>query len=116
MINRGEIVRLAVVKSGMPKTRIAQRLGVHRNTIDNWFTRPDLEIEKILEIGKVIGYDFSEEINEMNKDIKVLKEPISAYNKLTRCEQELHRYMSQVIDLLEENTRLKAEIIRLNNS
>jgi predicted transcriptional regulator len=58
-LHRGETVANAVRESGMSLTALANRLGVSRRTVYNYFDRPDLSTETILEIGRIIHVDFS---------------------------------------------------------
>lgn len=80
MIHKGEIIEKAVRKTSFPITLLAKRLGRSRRHIYNLFSNRDISIEIIIEIGKIIQYDFSEEINELTKipenyKIDVISEP-----------------------------------------
>lgn len=65
MQHRGEIVKEAVYKSGFPITRLATRLRKSRRWMYNAFENTNLSVETILEIGLIIGYDFTDEIKEL---------------------------------------------------
>jgi predicted transcriptional regulator len=67
MIHKGEIIEKAVRKTGYPITLLAKRLGKSRRHVYNLFSNRDVSIEVILEIGKIIQYDFSEDINGLSK-------------------------------------------------
>jgi hypothetical protein len=79
MQHRGEIVERAVRQSGMPLTQLTKKLGKSRRWIYTAFENPVLSIEVILEIGKVIHHDFSNDINELKN-----------YRQLTTEAIELH--------------------------
>lgn len=49
----------AVRESGISLTSLAHKLGVSRRTVYNYFERPDLSAQTMLEIGKIIHVDFS---------------------------------------------------------
>ncbi len=67
MQHKGEITEKAVRESGMPLTKLTQRLKKSRRWIYNAFENPNLSIEYVLEIGKIIHHDFSEDIFELKK-------------------------------------------------
>jgi len=56
--NAGEIVELAIRRQEFSITELSRRLGVNRRSLYNWFTRKDLHPDLILQIGRIINYDF----------------------------------------------------------
>ncbi|MBM3184858.1 MAG: hypothetical protein FJZ67_01030 [Bacteroidetes bacterium] len=67
MQHKGEILEKAVRESGMPLTKLTQRLNKSRRWIYNAFENPNVSIDYILEISKIIHHDFSEDIVELKK-------------------------------------------------
>ena len=67
MQHRGEIVERAVRQSGYSLTKLTIRLGKSRRWIYHEFENPMLPIETIFEIGRIIHYDFSDELVELKK-------------------------------------------------
>jgi hypothetical protein len=67
MQHKGEILEKAVRDSGMPLTKLTQRLKKSRRWIYNAFENPNVSIDYILEIGKIIHHDFSDDIIELKK-------------------------------------------------
>ena len=67
MQHKGEILEKAVRDSGMPLTKLTQRLKKSRRWIYNAFENPNVTIDYILEIGKIIHHDFSDDIIELKK-------------------------------------------------
>lgn len=65
MIHRGEIVEAAVRQSGIAITEVAKRIGKSRRHMYNLFDDPNISIDTILKIGKVIHYDFGSDIPEI---------------------------------------------------
>lgn len=65
MIHRGEIVEQAVRKSGFPIAELARRMKRSRRHVYNLFENPNVSLDVILEVGKVIHHDFSEEFKEL---------------------------------------------------
>lgn len=95
MTHRGEIVEKAVRGSGIPLTRIADRLGKSRRWIYNIFETPDLSLDVILEIGKIIHYDFTKEIPQ-------LAPSYFTENPLIYTEQDAEFWKNKYFMLLEE--------------
>lgn len=62
MQHRGEIVEQAVRQSGLSLTKLAKRIGKSRKWIYDSFQNPNLSIENVIAIGKIIYHDFSLEI------------------------------------------------------
>ncbi|MEJ2902453.1 hypothetical protein [Pedobacter panaciterrae] len=56
--NAGEIVELAIRRQEINITELSRRLHVNRRTLYNWFTKNDLHPDLILQIGRIINYDF----------------------------------------------------------
>ena len=67
MQHKGEILEKAVRESGMPLTKLTKKLSKSRRWIYNAFENPNVSIDYILEIGKIIHHDFSEDIEEVRK-------------------------------------------------
>lgn len=65
MIHRGEIVENAVRQSGMAISEVAKRMNKSRRHIYNLFESPNVPIETILQISKIIHYDISKDIPEL---------------------------------------------------
>ncbi len=107
MQHRGEIVEQAVRQSGYSLTKLTQRLGKSRRWIYHAFENPILSIDKILEISKIIHYDFSDEIIELKRYNSTIKEPIDKHY----IEKETSDYWkNKYLDLLEKyNTMLEKE-------
>lgn len=69
MNHRGEILKKALAATGVKLVSLAKSMDVDRKTIYNWFTTPNIPIEKMIEIGKILRYDFTTDIPEMRKFI-----------------------------------------------
>ena len=69
MQHKGKILEKAVRESGMPLTKLSKKMAKSRRWMYNAFENENLSIDYILEIGKIIHYDFSEDL----KDLKSLK-------------------------------------------
>lgn len=65
MQHRGEIIKEAVYKSGFPITELAKRMGKSRRWVYLLFENPTVSIDTILQIGSIIHYDFTDEIETL---------------------------------------------------
>jgi transcriptional regulator with XRE-family HTH domain len=118
MKHRGEIVRFAIEKSGMNKSAVAERMGISRKALYNWFDVMTLAWDKIFEIGKIINHDFSEDFPELKRPDEIVREPDVAYSTpstLLDCQNQLNRYKEKYINLMEENRNLWREIAHLRS-
>lgn len=61
----GEIVELAIRKSGYSITELARLTNVNRRTVYNWFVQKNLSVQIIYRIGVVLRHDFSKEFPEL---------------------------------------------------
>lgn len=66
MQHRGEIIRKAVYNSGYTITEIAKTIGKSRRWMYLMFENSNVSLDVVMKIGKIIRYDFSQEIKEFN--------------------------------------------------
>lgn len=108
MEHRGEIVKEAVYRSGYPITELAKRLSKSRRWIYLMFENANISLDVILQIGKIIHYDFKDEIKEFNSYQNALNEPVSVYQN---DEENPEYWKNKYLKLLEEyNEILKKKI------
>mmetsp|Transcript_19544 Transcript_19544/g.22649 ORF Transcript_19544/g.22649 Transcript_19544/m.22649 type:complete len:117 (-) Transcript_19544:713-1063(-) len=62
MQHKGEIIEKAVRESGHSITKLAQKMGKSRRWVYQIFDSAAVPIDYIIDIGKIIHYDFSEDI------------------------------------------------------
>lgn len=62
MQHKGEIIEKAVRESGHSITKLAQKMGKSRRWVYQIFDSAVVPIDYIIEIGKIIHYDFSQDI------------------------------------------------------
>lgn len=65
MQHKGEIIESAVRASGYSITKLAKALGKSRRWVYQIFESSNVSIDYILQIGRVIHHDFSEDIKEL---------------------------------------------------
>jgi plasmid maintenance system antidote protein VapI len=114
MKHRGKILELAIIKSGYTKTAIAKRMGVDRSTIYNWIENPNLDADTIMDVGKIIGYDYSYDLGI--KKIEDINEDAEKAMSLSQCMSEKDILMRKLIDAMEKNEALYRRIIELQGS
>lgn len=103
MQHRGEIIKQAVYKSGYPITELAKRLGKSRRWMYLMFENSNVSLDIVLQIGKIIHYDFTDEIKEFNPSQNAINEPTSSYkNEESNAEYWKNKYLK----LLEEYNEL----------
>lgn len=66
MQHKGAILEKAVRLSGISLASLSSKLNKSRRWIYDAFENPNLNIEYILQIGKIIHYDFTDEIDEIS--------------------------------------------------
>lgn len=101
MAHRGEIVERIARESGIPLTKIAQKMGKSRRWIYNVFETSDLSLDLILEFGKILHYDFSNEIPQLANRTLMVNEPPSHYKENT-----VEYWKQKYYTLLEEHNQL----------
>lgn len=103
-----------VRQSHIPISEIARKIGYNRKSIYDFFHNPELPLDTIIKIGKVIRHDFRQDFPELfafNKN--ELNELTEAYgnNRLEECVKEKDEWMHKYITLLEQhNALLKGEL------
>ncbi|WP_288980528.1 CRISPR-associated protein Cas4 [uncultured Flavobacterium sp.] len=98
MQHRGEIIKEAVYKSGFPITELAKRMGKSRRWVYLLFENPIVSIDTILQIGSIIHYDFSDEIETLKSH--TLNDTALNYSK------EEAYWKNKYLKLLEEYNEL----------
>lgn len=101
MQHKGEIVEKAVRASGYKIVKLAEQLGMSRRWVYLAFDEPNLSIDYILAIGKIIHHDFYPEINELkNQGRGVVHELPLAYKA---DESNPVYWKNKYLNLLEEH-------------
>lgn len=79
MQHRGEIVEKAIRESGFPIAELARRLKKSRRHIYNLFDNPNLSLDEVIQIGKIIHFDFGAHFTELRNTKVVIDEPNPEY-------------------------------------
>ena len=107
MQHRGEIIKAAIYRSGIPITELAKRLGKSRRWMYLMFENNSVSLDIVLQIGKIIHHDFSEDFKEFSPSQKLLNEPPTVYQQ---AESDSNYWKDKYLKLLEEyNALLKQQ-------
>ena len=102
MQHRGEIIKGAVYKSGYPITELAKRLGKSRRWMYLMFENNNVSLDIVLQVGKIIHHDFTQEIKEFTPSQIALNEPPTAYkNEESSAEYWKNKYLKLLEDYSE---------------
>lgn len=112
MVHKGEIIEKAVRASGIKITELAKKMNLSRRHIYNLFEEPDLSLEYVYKIGRIIHYDFTNEIKLYlkNSDSDII-ENTSEDSKLYGNKTEY--WKNKYFDLLEKYNELQMKMIVL---
>lgn len=104
MRHRGEIIKNAIKKSGFKVKILAERLNKSRTYIYDLYEEPLVDIETMSIIGKIIGHDFSSDLNVTDKRLlSIVNETPVTYND---CIKQIDEWKTKYIDLLEKYNEL----------
>jgi predicted transcriptional regulator len=106
MQQRGEIIEKAVRESGFPIAELARRMKKSRRTIYNLFENPHVSIEEVLQIGKIIHYDFSHMFTEVSKKSPRVEEPDELYGEAAYWKGKYITLLEKYNALLEKGREL----------
>lgn len=98
MEHRGEIIKDAVYKSGYSITELAKKLGKSRRWMYLMFENSNVSLDLVLQIGKIISYDFTNEIKEFN----LFQSPIGESTDYQLNESQADYWKNKYLKLLEE--------------
>jgi ACT domain-containing protein len=88
-IHRGALLEAAVRETGANITKMVKRMGIARGTFYNHKNDPNLSLEQLAEYGKVLKYDFSQDLPEMKR--YVLEEPEVPYTSPKTIEEAIEQ-------------------------
>lgn len=110
MIHRGEIIEKVVRGNGYSLSKLASRLHISRGTLYNKFKRADLSYRFIIQVGKVIHYDFTHDFPEMKQEDQFVEEnDLSNIYKKTATEIKYRNLLERHIHLLQLLLRIAHE-------
>ncbi len=105
MMHKGEIIENAIRQSGYSITEMAKKLKISRRHLYNIFQKYTIDNDTIIEIGRLLNHDFSEEIKGLTTNIA--EEPNEKYHtELEKTREEVELWKNKYISLLEEHKLL----------
>ena len=104
MQHKGEIVEKYVRQSGISITRLSRQVKKSRRWVYQLFANPNAPLDYILEIGKVIHHDFSEDIDELRR-YRQSRQPMVAVDPNYSLKDDDY-WKNKYLDLLEEYNSL----------
>jgi hypothetical protein len=112
--HRGEVVKEAVLKSGVKITKLCEALTISRPTLYRRFEEPNLSFEFIEQVGVLIRHDFAQEFRELAPPANVVAEPTASYqlDSLDDCKNKLLHVYGLYTALQEKYAALLAERIQ----
>jgi hypothetical protein len=104
MEHRGEIIEKAIRNSGMPLTSIARKMGKSRQWIYLLFQNPNVSLNIVVKIGKIIYYDFSSEIKDLTLSSINFEERNEEKNqKEESWKEKYYQLMEEHLQLIKKN-------------
>jgi len=112
--HRGEVVKEAVLKSGVKITKLHEELGISRPTLYRRFEEPNLAFKFIEQVGALIRHDFAQEFRELAPPVAAVAEPTVGYqlDSLDDCKNKLLHVYGLYTELQEKYAALLAERIQ----
>jgi len=108
MIHRGELIEKAIRESGYSITAVAQRLGKSRRWMYFLFENPNVPLDLVLQIGKILYYDFSEVIPEISPRKNSVADSHEHSNRADEIAFWKNKYYQLVDEHLEVVKQLRA--------
>lgn len=108
MKHHGKILEIAVRKSKIPITSIADAVGYSGRHMYNLFETEELPMELFMKVGKIIGHDFSFELPDLST-YNIMREPEGVYETNNIYKQKYLELMEKHIRLIEDMEKMKEE-------
>ncbi len=110
MEHRGEIIEQAVRKSGMSLVTVSKKMGKSRRWLYLQFENPLVSLDVVLQIGKIIYYDFSDEIQLLKvKTIVAEQDDSSTLEEVVYWKEKYFKVMEEYHILLKKIAFLEME-------
>lgn len=111
MKSRGEIVKKAIAESGITISRLAEKIGLSRGQLYTDLSNPEMSFDRILAIGKVLHYDFSQDFKDLPATLVQVVNGVTIEHpsqlQLQECQRRLLSVQDQLIEALSALTRYK---------
>ena len=110
MVHRGEIIKHVVHESGYSITTLAKRLKKSRRWVYYIFEKPNVPLDVVLDIGKILHHDFSIEMKgvslyaTVSSPARKVNDPRvfdSEEDEVTHWKEQYYSLLEKYNDLLE---------------
>jgi lambda repressor-like predicted transcriptional regulator len=116
MKHRGEIVSKLVYQKGWSKVKLAEELGINRQTLYNQLDKAEMKLPYIIKIGKLLDVDFLELIPDLKKEYEELQKFPDLHEDFEVQAIEPIEMMISLDGTQETLTRLFRRLTAINNS
>lgn len=115
MIHRGKIFEKRIRTSEKSISEVARGLGFTARHMYNLFDQQNLSLDIIMRTGRIIHYDFAEDIPEIKKlDQSMLEEDPAKYDsKYSQCIEEKNKIRESYFHQLQANNELLTKYVAL---
>jgi predicted transcriptional regulator len=112
MVHRGEIIKKIVHDSGYSIKTLAKRLNKSRRWVYYIFEKPNVSLDVVLQIGKILHHDFSIEMKGVtlysmqNQEAQTVADRRvfnSEKEEIQHWKEQYYSLLEKYIDLLERN-------------
>jgi len=104
ILHKGEIIKNAVKETSFSISLLAKRMGKSRQHIYDIFENPSVPIDTILLIGKIIQFDFEDNIKEISNIPSEYKQKVMSEIDVT-C-KDVTYWKNKYFELMEEHKYL----------
>lgn len=112
-IHHGEVLRDVADKSELSITQLAKKAGFNRTTFYNHIINPDLPFHILERYGRVLKFDFTTKIPEMQK-FKHFEDPVALYAVPTTMDEVMlqrNTWRDRYYELLEKYNKVIEEVL-----
>ena len=101
----GSVIEKTIRRHHLSITTISRKMNIHRRTLYNWFNKKELPYTVIIELGKVLDHDFSEDL--ALEDITTYKENLIIQKPKKSTIDKYQYWMFKYLELLNKYSELK---------
>lgn len=104
--HKGKVLKHIVKKSGIKLIKLSQKLGVSRGKLGLFFSRKEVDGKFLMEVGKIVKYDFSVDFPDLIpfKLEQLEKESLEVFEASTQ--EDIIKVQRIYIELLEKQDHL----------
>ncbi len=109
MNSRGEIVKKVVSDSGFTISHLASKLNISRTQLYADFSNPEMPLDRILAIGRILHHDFSKDLKDLPGGLVELYNgaPSPTTGQLQECQSKVVSLQERLINALDTIARYR---------